>query len=63
MLGMGDAIFARDVKIFKDMACPMGGAWFGNFVIGSKLQMGVIKKQDFVVTGKMVKYLLMGWDT
>ena len=30
---------------------------------GSKLQMGVIKKQDFVVTSNTVKDLFEGWDT
>ena len=29
---------------------------------GSKLRMGVIKKQDYEVTGEMVKDMLMGWD-
>ena len=43
-----------------DTACTNQGPWFGNFMRGSKIQMGVIKKQDFGVTSEMVKTLLVG---
>ena len=41
----------------------MTGPWFGKFIFGSNMRMGVIKKHDFGVTRKTIKSLLRGWDT
>ena len=46
MLGMGDTIYSSDGEKFTENECPTRGPWFGNFMRGSKIQMGVIKKQD-----------------
>ena len=61
MLVMGDTIFTRDCKKFTKIACPPRGAWFGNFIIGSKLRMGVIKKQYLGATSDMAKAVFLGW--
>ena len=58
VLGLGDTIYSRDGKKFTETACPTRGPWFGKFMRGSQLRMGVIKKQGFGVTSKMVKDLL-----
>ena len=50
MLGIGYRIYARDGEKFTKIAFPTRGLCFGKFMRGSKLRMGVIKKQDFVVT-------------
>ena len=47
VLGMGDTIYARDRKFFTEIACPTKEIWFGKFMRGSKLRMGLIEKQDF----------------
>ena len=44
VLGMGDTIYDRDGEKFTETVCPIRGPWFGKFMRGSKLQMGVIKK-------------------
>ena len=44
------------------MACPTRVPWFGKFVRGSKLRMGVIKKQDFGITCKLVKVQMERWE-
>ena len=41
----------------------MCGTWFGKFMRWFKLQLGVIKKQELVVTSNMFKALLVGFDT
>ena len=61
--GMGDTIYARDRKMFTETACPTRGPWFGKFMKGSKLQIGVIKKQDFGFTSDKIKDFLGVWDT
>ena len=63
VLVIGDTIYARDGKNSTENACPMRGLWFGNFMRGSKIRMGVIKKQDFGVTSEIIKALLEVWDT
>ena len=55
---MGDTIYARDRKKFTETACPTRNPWFGKFMRGSKLWMGVINKQDIGVTSEMIKALL-----
>ena len=60
---MGGTIFERGRKKFMDTACPTRGSWFGKFMRGSKLWMGVIKKQEFGVNSNMIKALFMVWDT
>ena len=62
MLGLGDTIYSRDGGKFTETACPTRRPWFGKFMRGSKLGMGVIKKHDFGVTSETVKALLEGWD-
>ena len=47
VLVMGDAIYSRDGEIFTETVCPTRGPWFGKNLPGSKIRMGVIKKQDF----------------
>ena len=41
VLGMGDTIYSRDGKTFTKTACPTRGQWFGMFMRGSKMRMGV----------------------
>ena len=60
---MGYSIYSRDSGKLTETACPKRGPWFGTFMRGSKLRMGVIKKQDFRVTGELIKDLLEGWYT
>ena len=43
-------------------AYPTRGPWFGIFMRGYKLRMGVIKKQDFGITCKVVKDILERWE-
>ena len=62
VLGLGDTIYSRDGKTFTETACPTRGPWFETFMQGSKLCMGVIKNQYFVVTSEMVKALLEVWE-
>ena len=61
--GMGDTIYSVYGKNYTDNTCPMCGTWFGKLVRVSKLRPGVIKKQEFGATSKMVNTLLVGWDT
>ena len=61
-MGIGDNIYVRDRKKFTETACPMRGPWFGKFMRGSKLRIGVIKKYGFGVTSEMIKVFLEGWD-
>ena len=58
MLGIGDTIYFRYGVNFTETACLTRGPWFGNFMRGSKIGMGVIKKEDFLVTIEMLEYLL-----
>ena len=58
---MGDTIYMQDGNKFTETACPKRGPWFENLTRGSKLSMGVIKRQDFGVTLDVVKYLLEKW--
>ena len=58
MLGLVDIIYSRYGKKFTETECPIRRPWFGKFMRGSKLWMGVIKKQDFEVTSEMVKDFL-----
>ena len=60
---MRDNMYARYRKIFTKTACPTRGIWFEKFMRGSKLRMGVIKKQVFGVTSEKIEALLKGWDT
>ena len=60
---MGITTYARDGEIFTEIACPTRGICFGNFMRGSKLWMGVIKKHDLGVTSDMTKAFLEGWNT
>ena len=60
---MGDTIYARDRGKVMEIECPTRGPWFGKFIRGSKLRMGIIKKKDFGVTSEMILSLLEGWDT
>ena len=62
VLGIGDNIYSRDGGNFMETACPTRVPWFGKFMRVSKLQMGVIRKQYFVVTSEIVKALLEVWD-
>ena len=59
VLGMGYTIYERYGKKITDTECPMLGTCFGNFMRVSKFWMGVIKNQEFRVTSKMAKYLLI----
>ena len=62
VLVLGDTINYRDGEKLKETVCPTRGPWFGNFMRGSKLWMGVINKQDFGVSSEMVKDLLEVWE-
>ena len=55
VMGMGDTIYARDWVKSTETTFSTRRPWFENFMRGSKLQMGVIKKQDFVVTSEIIK--------
>ena len=58
---MGDTIFTRDCKKITKIARPPRGACIGNFIIGSKLRMGVIKKQYLGATSDMAKAVFLRW--
>ena len=45
VLGMGDTMYARDGGKFTEIACPTRGGVVLKFMIGYKLNMGVVKKQ------------------
>ena len=45
------------------MECILLRPWFGKSSRGSKLQMGVIKKNYFGVKINVLKYLLKGWES
>ena len=62
MPGMGDTIYARDGKKFTESACTTRGPCFDKIMRGSKLQIGVIMKQDFGVTSEMIRDLFEEWD-
>ena len=62
VLVLGDTIYSRDGDGFTETACPTRGPWFGKFMQGSKLLMGLIKKQYFGVTIEIVKSLFEVWD-
>ena len=57
-LGMGNMIYSKYGSILPATACHTIGTWFGKFMRVSKLRMGVINKQDFEITCKVVKALL-----
>ena len=61
-LVMGDTIYSRYGRILIATACPTRVTRFGKFTRGSKLRIGVIKKQDFGITYKVVKALLEIWE-
>ena len=44
VLRMGETIFARGGEKCTETACTTRGPWFGKFIIGYKLHMGLIKK-------------------
>ena len=58
---MGNTIYSRDGRILTYTACPTRGNWFGKFMRGSKLRMGVINNQDFGITFNVVKALPKRW--
>ena len=60
---MGDTIYARDGGKIMEIECPTRGPWFGKFIRGSKLRMGIIKDKDFGVISGMIQSLLEGWET
>ena len=62
-LVMGDTIYLTDGNKFTETACLMCGLWFGKFMIGSKFWMVLIKKQEFWVTIKIKKTLMVEWYT
>ena len=62
VLEMVDYIYAVYMKKVTETACDTFGPRFGKFTRGSKLQMGVINNQDFVVASKKEKSLLTGWE-
>ena len=53
MLVIGDTMFVRYGGKFTDKWLPTRGMWFGKFIIGSKLRVGLIKKQYFGGTSKV----------
>ena len=59
---MGDTIYSRYVRVFTATYCPTRVHLFGKFVRVSKLIMGVVKKQDFGITSKVVKYCFGGGE-
>ena len=61
-ISMGQDIYAKDGKKFTEMECIVLMPWFGKFRRGSKLRMGVIKKNYFGVKINVLKYLLKGWE-
>ena len=61
-VGNGGHHFLRDGKKSTETECTTWGPWFGKFMKGYKLRVGLIKKQYFRVTSEMVKDLLVGWD-
>ena len=61
-LVMGDTIYSRYVRVFTATYCPTRVHLFGKFVRVSKLIMGVVKKQDFGITSKVVKYCFGGGE-
>ena len=62
LLVLGYTIYSRDGEIFTETVFPTRVPWFGKFMWGSKLWMGVIKKQDFGVTSEMVRALFEVWE-
>ena len=58
----GGHYFSRDGKTFTETAYPTRVPLFGKFVRGSKMRIGVIKKQDFGVTSEMMKALFVQLD-
>ena len=60
-LGMGYTIDSRDGKLLTATDCPTRGPWFGKFMRGSKMRLGVIKNLDFGITCKVVKALPEIW--
>ena len=61
-LGMVDTIYKRNGRILTATAYPTRGPWFGIFMRGYKFRMGVIKKQDFGITCKVVKDIPERWE-
>ena len=45
VVGMGNTVFPRDGGKFTEIACPTRGGVVLKFMIGYKLNMGVVKKQ------------------
>ena len=60
-LVMGNTIYSRGGSILTATSCPTRYHWFVKFIRESKLIMGVIKNQDFVIPCKVVKALLEIW--
>ena len=60
MLVMEDNFFARDRGNFTETESTTQDAWFKNFMRGSKLRMGVIKKLDSGANSEIMKAMLVG---
>ena len=56
---MGDNIYTQYRESFTVSECPTTIPWCGKFMRGLKFCMLVIQKQDFGVTSKIVKLLLV----
>ena len=61
-LGMNGTIYSRYVRILTAMACTKRGTWFGTFMRGSNIRMGVINNQDFRITCNMDNDVLGIWE-
>ena len=48
------AVFANDDKKVYLTTCPASGKWFSRFILGAKLRMGVVRRQNEALTATMV---------
>ena len=55
---MGATIYSRYERILTATEFPTRCPWFGKFMRGSKLRMGVMKKQDFEIPRKVVTSMI-----
>ena len=62
-LGMVNKIYSKDGNNFTETEFTAHGNWFGKLMRGSKLQIGVINNNDYIVTIKRIHAMLLGWYT
>jgi len=52
---MMDAIHSQDHRRSRPTTCPTAGEWFSRFILGAKMQMGQIRKQNEAITPEIIK--------